>query len=116
MEVKTLLNEQIERERLFLKSQEVGTDEYNDSMKRLCILEDKLLELKKFEVDSASKVQQLNDENKNNKVKNRIEIAKIVVGVITSFGGLALIEMYQKDDTFTGVMKGWLNVFMPKKI
>ena len=71
MEVRALLNEQIERERLFLSKQDVGSDEYNDSMKRLGILEDKLLELNRFELDSVSRKQQINDENKNNKVKKK---------------------------------------------
>lgn len=116
MEVKTLLNEQIERERTFMQDQAVGSEEYNNSLKRLVTLEEKLFELEKFEFESVKEKERAQAEKKSEKIKNGIEICKIAVGVLTSFGGLALIEMYQKEDTFTGVMKSWLNVFMPKKM
>lgn len=115
MELRTLLTEQIGRERTYLLAQEVGTDEYNDSTKRLNALEDKLFDLEKFEFESAKDIEQAKDEKKDKWTKNAIEILKIIVQSAVTVGGLAAVLAFEKNDTITSVMKGWLNLLIPKK-
>lgn len=109
MEVKTLMLEQIEREREYLSKQEVGTDEYVASLNRLTTQEEKLMELEKFESNMA-------EEKKDRFIKNGIEIIKFGIGgVVIPVVGLICITATEKDTTFTGALKEYTRLFIPKK-
>lgn len=115
MELKTLLHEDIERERTFMQAQAVGSEEYNASFKRLCELENKLLELEKFESETTLKDEQLKDEKKDRTIKYVFEGVKIASGVVLPVIGLVCITAFEKNDTFTSALKGYINCFVPKK-
>ena len=116
MELKTLFNEDIEREHSYLLEQEVGSDEYIDSLKRLGDLEVKLFDLTKFESECTAREQQLKDEKKDRMIKNGIEIGKTVGG--WTFAGVMAVAImaFEKEDTFTSALKGCISCFIPKKI
>lgn len=105
MEAKTLVLELIEEERKHLKEQEIGTDEYDASLKRLVTLEGKLAEL-----------EQLEKEDKDKKVKNIIEVVKVGCGVVIPLIGLVCITASEKEITFTGALKEYTRLFIPKKL
>ena len=115
MKLRTLLNEQIERERTYLGDCEVGTEEYNESMKRLNTLDDKLADLEKTEAEAVRKDKQMREDKKDRLVKNVIEGVKVFFGVVTPFIGLVAITAFEKDSTFTSALKGYVNCFVPKK-
>lgn len=115
MDAKNLVFEQIERERSYLEKQEVGTDEYGASLNRLISLEEKLAELEHFESESVRKDEQMNDEKKDKKVKNIIEGCKVVAGVVLPLVGLVCITATEKDTTFTGALRDYTRLFIPKK-
>lgn len=116
METKKLLMDQIKRENEYLAEQEVGTEDYNDSLKRLNTLEDKLIELEKFEVESARKDKQMKDEKKDRKIGFGIDVSKFVVStVVIPIVGLVCITAAEKDITFTGALREYTRYFLPKK-
>ena len=115
MELETLLCEDIKRERAYLHEQEVGSEEYNDSLKRLGTLEDKLFDLRKFEAENAAKQQQTKDEKKDRLTKNVMEGVKIVSGIVIPLIGLVCITATEKETTFCGALKEYTKLFIPKK-
>lgn len=116
MNAKTLLTEQIEREREFMASQAVGTEEYNESLKRLISIEEKLAEVEQFESDSEMKTIQMAEEKKDRFIKNCIDVGKFVIGgVVIPVVGLVCITATEKDVTFTGALKEYTRYFIPKK-
>lgn len=116
METKKLLMDQIKRENEYLAEQEVGTETYNDSLKRLNTLEDKLIELEKFEAESARKDKQMKDEKKDRKIGIVIDVSKFVVGTVAiPIIGLVCITATEKDTTFTGALREYTRYFLPKK-
>lgn len=117
MDLETLLVAEIEREYDFLCEQEVGSEEYVHSLQRLGNLEDKLFNLKQFESEDANKKAQLEDEKKDRRNKNIIEIAKMIVcGVIVPGVGLVCITATEKNTTFCGALKDYTKLFIPKKL
>ena len=116
MNAKTLLVEQIGRERDYLAEHEVGTEEYNESLKRLISLEEKLSEVEHFESETEMKDKQLADEKKDRFIKNCIDVGKFVVGgVVIPVVGLVCITATEKDVTFTGALREYTRYFLPKK-
>lgn len=116
MNLKTLLRDQIEREHAYLIDQAVGSEEYNASMQRLNTLEDKLVDLEHYEADAIRKDKQAEEEKKDRRIRNSIEITKVATGVALPLIGLVAITAFEKDDTFTSALKGYVNCFIPKKL
>ena len=104
MDLKTLLREQIERESEHLSKLEVGTEEYCKSQDRLNILEDKMTDLVKFD-----------DTKKDRTIKNVIEGVKTAGGIVLPVIGLVAITAFEKNDSFTTSLRGFVNCFIPKK-
>lgn len=94
--------EAIEREREFLNSCEVGTDEYNESQERLNKLNSKLIELEQVEIDSKDRF-----------VKYVIEIVKIVAGVGVPFACFIMATAQEREITYTGAARMLLGSLMP---
>lgn len=105
MNTETLLRERIEREYAYQKEHEVGTDEYNASMSRLNVLEDKLADLENSKSEKNDRI-----------TKNILEGIKVVSSVALPIIGLVTITAFEKNDTFTSALKGYVNCFMPKKM
>ncbi len=152
MDLKSLLREEIKREHEYLEGQEVGSEEYSASWKRLSNLQDKLinlekitsesevkgnqmeleikkfefeaehkrkltkLEIDKFEFETEIKNKQMNDDKKDRLVRTIIEGVKIGTGVVVPIIGLVWITAAEKEITFTGALKGYASLFVPKKI
>ncbi len=114
---KTMLYGMIDRERDYLDTHEVGTEEYNASLQRLKSLNEQLKEIEEFEADFEAKEKESNEVKKDRLVKNVIEVGKFVVGgVIVPLIGLVCITATEKDCTFTGALKEYTRLFIPKKM
>ena len=116
MELKALLREQIEREHKYQRACEVGSDEYNESLRRLGTLEDKLADVEKFESESARKDVQMKEEKNDRLVKNIIEGVKVGSGIVLPLVGLVAITAFEKSETFTSSLKGIVSCFLPRKL
>ena len=117
MAEKSLLDELIEREKEYLDKHEVGTKEYNDSLKRLTELENQRAE-RANELENRNAEKAKNDEEKKARMQqNIIEVGKFIVGgVIIPVVGLVCITATEKDTTFTGALRDYTRLFLPKKV
>lgn len=97
--------EMINRESEYLDEQEVGTDEYNASVKRLNELLDKLNELEKADAS-----------RKDQKFKNGLEVAKVVTGVAVPVGISYLVIKVEETGSLRSALKGIINTCLPRKM
>lgn len=116
MDLKTLLREQIERESTYLGGQTVGSEEYNASMERLNVLEDKYAELEKTESEGLRKDKQLEEEKKDRKHRTVNEYVKTASGIVLPVIGLVAITAFERNDSFTTSLRGFVNCFIPRKM
>lgn len=127
MSYKTLLNEEIENEFKELKKMNVGSEQYKTAVDGLTKLMDKNLEIQKFEADCHEKndsrdkdyelkVQQLEDERKDRKVKNVLTAFGIVLPLGVTIWGTIVSMDFEKEETFTTIMgRGFIQKLLPKK-
>ena len=105
MDARVIVEKLIESESKYLADQEVGTDEYNASLKRLSDLEGKLVEL-----------DQVNDDKKDRIVKYALEVAKITSSIALPIFGLVVITAQEREITYTSALKNLIGCFVPGKI
>lgn len=96
---RTLLQGLIEREKKYLAEQETGSEEYVASLKRL-------MELEKQESESTKGERMY---------KNILEGVKVVSGIALPLIGLVCITATEKDTTFCGALRGYTQLFIPKR-
>ena len=126
MSVKSMLNEELETELEELKKIEIGGDDYKAAVDGITKLADRMIELEKLnneaeernknrEVDAELKQAQLEATKKDNRVKNAISIAGILVPIgVTIWGTLKAFE-FEKDGTVTTLIgKGFINKLIHK--
>lgn len=104
MKLENLLRKQLEREIEHLSELEVGSEEYCKCMDRLNIVEDKLADLDKFE-----------DNRKDRIIKNILDGAKTVGGFVLPIIGLVCITAVEKEITFTGALRDYTKLFIPRR-
>lgn len=117
MNNKYLLMKQIEREQAYCDKQEVGTEEYDKSFKRLTVLRGELACLEKTEAENERKDLELRNDKKDKRVKNTLEAVKIIGGgIIMPCIGYVVVTAFEKDDSFTSSLKRVVDCFVPKKL
>lgn len=95
----------IERENEYFNKQEPGTDEYVDSQKRLCMLQDKLAELDKGDIETKGEFK-----------KFILECVKIGVSIVIPVFGLVVITAQEREITYTSALKSLImSCFGPSK-
>lgn len=127
MSIKTLLEEEIKDEFEELGKTEIGTEAYKTTVDGLTKLVDRAIELNKSEAERADrkaaqeselelKVQQLEDEKKDRKVKNWLTAAGIIIPTgVTIWGTIKSIK-FEQEGTITTIMgRGFINKLLPKK-
>ena len=126
MSVKSMLNEELETELEELKKIKIGGDDYKAAVDGITKLADRMIELDKLnneaeernknrEVDAELKQAQLEATKKDNRVKNAISIAGILIPIgVTIWGTLKSFE-FEKDGTVTTLIgKGFINKLIHK--
>lgn len=101
-EAKAILEEEIKREHTYLKKQAVGSEEYNNSQKRLSDLATKLGELEELEVSWLDRAG-----------KFGLEVAKTVSGVVVPVGCLIMVTAQERSITFTGAARMLIQSIVP---
>ena len=105
---KDLLIKQLEREQKYCEDHEVGTEEYNNSLRRCMELEKQLSDLEMAEKEAKA--------IKNDRlVRNIIEGVKVTGGIVLPVVGLIGITAFEKDATFTSALKGYVSYFLPNR-
>lgn len=108
MNVKQKLKDEFDSQMDLLHKMEVGTEEYKLTVDGVTKLADRIIAIEKNERDAELKEYQLGNESdsinaeiKNNRKRNWVEAAKIVVPTVGAFA-MGLISMkWEKLDTIT---------------
>lgn len=114
--VQTLLNEEIST--LFAKLEELepGTDEYEAVNDELVKLVDRAIKMESFSIESANKMQEMEDERKDRTVKNVLTGVSIVGGFALTVWGTVKSIKFEETGTITTIMgRGFINKLLPKK-
>lgn len=127
MAIRNLLELEIEEEFNKLSEMNPGTEEYKVTVDGLTKLLDRSIEIDKHrdeldekkenrKIDNDYKSKQVEDENRDRKIKNGLTLAGIVIpSVITIWGTLKSLK-FEKDGTVTTIMgRGFINKLLPKK-
>ena len=127
MNVKTLLEEEIQGEFEGLNELEVGSKEYQTTVDGLTKLIDRAIEIEKMESESDEKVEnrvfdndlklkQLDEEKKDRLIKNCINVAGIVIPSVITIWGTFKTFKFEEEGTITTTMgRGFINRLFPKK-
>lgn len=108
MNVKQRLNEEFENQMSLLHDMKKGTEEYKLTVDGVTKLADRIITIEKNEKDAELREWQLGNETesihaevKNNRKRNVVEVAKIVVPTVGAFA-MGIISMkWEKLDTLT---------------
>ncbi len=103
----TTLKDLIERERRYIDTLNVGSDEYVSSMKRLMELEKLLSEIEKNEAE-------MDQAQKSRHMGAILEWAKVGASIAMPLFGLIYIVAKEEEITFTGAMRDITKCFLPK--
>ena len=127
MSIETMLHAEIESQFEGIKDVEMGTEEYKTSVDGLAKLMDRAIELKKIDIEHEDKQKaqndeytlktcQMNDENKDRKIRNGIAIAGIVIPTVVTIWGTLKTFKFEETGTVTTMLgRGFINKLLPKK-
>lgn len=123
MEIKDLLRDEIKSELSSLEKMEIGSDQYKATVDGVGKLTDRVIELKKLEIESVDKTiehdlkrEQMKDEKKDRVVRNCISGAGIVIPVLVTIWGTVKSFEFEKEGTITTTIgRGFINKLLPRK-
>lgn len=117
MKNKELLMKQLEREQKYCDGCNIGTEEYEESFKRLSSLRKELADLERNEAENERRNREMAETKKDRIVKNTLEGIKIIGGgIIMPCIGYVVVTAFEKDDSFTTSLKKVVDCFIPKKM
>ena len=112
MTIEKLLHEEIENEFKDLANLERGSDEYKTTVDGLTKLVDRAIKIDELNIDEQNKIdsreteanlkqQQIDNERKDQKVRNGISIAGIVIPVAVTIWGTIKTLKFEQEGTIT---------------
>lgn len=128
--IETLLKQEIEEEFGELNKIELGSNEYKTTVDGLTKLVDRAIELEKLNIEDEKrieaqkdkefendlKIKQMESDKKDQKVKNGIAVAGIIVPVAVTVWGTLKSFKFEETGTVTTIMgRGFINKLLPKK-
>ena len=127
MKFEHLLKEEIVSEVESLGKLELGTEQYKTTVDGVTKLVDRALEIEKIDIEAEErersreietnlKIQQIEDDRKDRKVKNGIAIGSTLLGVAVTVWGTLKTLKFEEEGTVTTLMgRGFINKLLPKK-
>lgn len=103
MDSKKMLLKQIDKVTEAIEGYKVGSEEYEKGLKQLQSLLESLAETEKFE-----------KEQKNEKQKFVVKCTEVGAGILLPIIGLVAITAKEEGISFTGALKGYAQMFVPK--
>lgn len=112
MTIEKLLHEEIENEFKDLVNLKLGSDEYKTTVDGLTKLVDRAIKIDELNIDEQNKIdsreteanlkqQQIDNERKDQKVRNGISIAGIVIPVAVTIWGTIKTLKFEQEGTIT---------------
>lgn len=127
MNIETMMHDEIKSELEELGKIKVGTEEYKVAVDGITKLTDRIIEMKKSDIEKENKerdreietnlkLQQMEEERKDRFIKNVIAVFGIgVPAALTIWGTVKSIE-FEKEGTITTIMgRGFIQKLLPKK-
>ena len=127
MRVKTLLEEEIQKELEELGKCQIDSEEYKTRVDGVTKLTDRLIEFEKVNNDKYDKedvrynelklkTAELEMERKDRKVKNWLTGVSIGTGLLVTIGGTWATFKFEETGTVTSLLgRGFINRLLPKK-
>lgn len=127
MNIRNVLNDEIQDEFKNLRKMELGSDTYKVTVDGLTKLVDKAIELEKLDADMDEKAEsreneielkrkQMQIDKKDQIVKNGIAIAGIIVPTVITIWGTLKSFKFEETGTVTTIMgRGFIQKLLPKK-
>ena len=127
MKFEHLLKEEIVSEVETLGKLELGSEQYKTTVDGVTKLVDRALEIEKIDIEAEErersreietnlKIQQMEDDKKDRKVKNGIAIGSTLLGVVVTVWGTLKTLKFEEEGTVTTLMgRGFINKLLPKK-
>lgn len=127
MNIEELLNDEIQDELENLGKMELGSDTYKVTVEGLTKLVDKSIELEKVRLEMNDKAenreteldlkhQQIQNEKRDQIVRNGIAIAGLIVPTIITIWGTLKTLKFEETGTVTTIMgRGFIQKLLPKK-
>lgn len=127
MNIEELLNDEIQDELENLSKMELGSDTYKVTVEGLTKLVDKSIELEKVRLEMSDKAenreteldlkhQQIQNEKRDQVVRNGIAIAGLIVPTIITIWGTLKTLKFEETGTVTTIMgRGFIQKLLPKK-
>ena len=127
MNIEELLNDEIQDELENLGKMELGSDTYKVTVEGLTKLVDKSIELEKVRLEMSDKAenreteldlkhQQIQNEKRDQIVRNGIAIAGLIVPTIITIWGTLKTLKFEETGTVTTIMgRGFIQKLLPKK-
>ena len=125
MKIETILQEEIKSEFEELKGMELGTDEYKSTVDGLTKLVDRAIKIEELNNDAQDKIykeneldlkqQQIEEEQKDRKVRNSITVASIVIPtIVTIWGTLKTLKFEEVGTVTTNAGRNFMNRLFKK--
>ena len=125
MKIETILQEEIKSEFEELKGMELGTDEYKTTVDGLTKLVDRAIKIEELNNDVQDKIykeneldlkqQQIEEEQKDRKVRNSITVASIVIPtIVTIWGTLKTLKFEEVGTVTTNAGRNFMNRLFKK--
>lgn len=93
-----------------------GTDEYTKVNEERLKLIDRAVKMETFSIDNENKVRQIEDEHRDQIVKNILTAVSIVGGFALTVWGTIKSIKFEETGTITTIMgRGFINKLLPKK-
>ena len=116
MDVKTLLNKEIEDEFEQLEKIDVGIEAYKNSVDGITKLVDRAIELEKIEIEKEEKTKNRNENRKDRFIGYCLTIANILIPTIVTIWGTNKSLKFEETGTVTTIMgRGFIQKLLPKK-
>ena len=127
MELKELIQKEVESELKVLSTADVGSDKYKATVDHIVKLTDKVIDMEKLEIESEKASEQLNANSdlkwqeieansKDRKTQNRIAIAGLIVNSALIVWGTLKTFKFDNTSTVTSTLgRDILRRFIPRK-
>ena len=127
MELKELIQKEVESELKVLSTTDVGSDKYRATVDHIVKLTDKVIDMEKLEIESEKASEQLNANSdlkwqeieansKDRKTQNRIAIAGLIVNSALIVWGTLKTFKFDNTSTVTSTLgRDILRRFVPRK-
>lgn len=125
MKIETILQEEIKSEFKELKGMELGSDEYKTTVDGLTKLVDRAIKIEELNNYAQDKIykeneldlkqQQIEEEQKDRKVRNSITVASIVIPtIVTIWGTLKTLKFEEVGTVTTNAGRNFMNRLFKK--